>query len=195
MKKSTIRITVVFLILIVGVVGYYSYLSQKSRNASAEAAQSKIQMLLSRDLGKEYPPTPKEVVKYFTELQKCMYNEECTAEEMKQLGIKSRELFDAELQDNNPLDDYIPLLKTDIETFHEEKKQILSISLPASVSVDHFSEDGFEFARLYCKYSVMEKGKSSQVQIVYLLRKDDSGQWRIYGWDRADAADKEVIAE
>lgn len=161
MKKSTIRVTIVSLVLILGVVGYYTYLSQRSRKASADATLTKVQSILSRDLKKDYPPSPKEVVKYFTELQKCLYNEECTAEEIQQLGMQARGLYDAELLEINPVDDYIPRLKGEVDSFHEEEKRIISISLPASLSVDRFEEDGFEFARLYCRYKVNEKGESS----------------------------------
>ena len=37
MKKSTVRITVVFVILIIVVVGYYTYLSGKSKDAAGDA--------------------------------------------------------------------------------------------------------------------------------------------------------------
>lgn len=184
MKKSTVRVTIVLLILIVGVVGYYLYLSQRSRNIAADAAETKIQRLLSKDLEREYPPTPKEVIKYFTEIQKCLYGEECTAQEVEELGMKARELFDAELQEINPAEDYIPRLMSEIESFHTDKKQIVSITLPSSVNVKEFEEDGFKFARLYCKYSMTEKGERSQQEVIYLLRKDGDRRWRIYGWDR-----------
>lgn len=186
MKKSTIRVTIVSLVLILGVVGYYVYLSQSSRKASADAALTKVQSILSRDMKRDYPPTPKEVMKYFTELQKCLYNEECTAEEIQQLGMKARELYDAQLLEINPVEDYIPRLKGEVDSFHEEQKRIISISVPTSISVDRFEEDGFEFARLYCRYKVNEKGTSSEMQIIYLLRRDDSKLWKIYGWERAD---------
>ncbi len=186
MKKTTIRVTVAVLALIVIVVGYYAYLSQKSRKAASDAALTKVQTVLSRDLKKDYPPSPKEVVKYFTELQKCLYGEECTAEEIQQLGMQARGLYDDELLEINEVEDYIPRLIAEVKSFRSEEKRIISISLPASMDVDRFTDDDFEFARLYCKYTVNEKGKSSQMQIVYLLRRDSSKKWKIYGWERAD---------
>ncbi len=186
MKKSTIRVTVVVLILIVGVVGYYAYLSQKSRKAASDAALTKVEKLVSRDLEKDYPPSPKEVVKYFTELQKCLYGDECSAEEIQKLGIQARGLFDEELQEINEVEDYIPRLKMEIDTFHDESKRIVSISIPASTEVDRFTEDGFEFARLRCRYNVNEKGGSGQIEVTYLLRRDGNKRWKIYGWERTD---------
>lgn len=186
MKKSTVRVTIVIFILILGVVGYYAYLSQKSRKASADAALTEAQQILSYDLQKEYPPSPKEVVKFFTRIQKCLYSGDCTEEDIRNLGMKAREMFDAELQGINPEEDYIPRLRTEIETFQKEEKKINSISVPSSMNVERFSEDNFEFARLYCRYSVIEKGNTSQMQVTFLLRQDenDKKRWKIYGWER-----------
>lgn len=195
MKKSTVRITIAIFVLIVGVVGYFAYLSQKSRKASEEAALTEAQRIISHDLQREYPPTPKEVVRFFTRIQKCLYSDDCTVEDMENLGMKARELFDDELLAINEVEDYIPRLKSEIETFHAEDKKITSISVPSSMDVDQFSEDNYDFARLYCRYSVIEKGNSGQVQIVFLLRRDenDKRRWKIYGWKRAD--DVEISAD
>ena len=37
MKKSTVKVTIIIAVLLVVVVGYYAYLSGKSRNAANEA--------------------------------------------------------------------------------------------------------------------------------------------------------------
>lgn len=188
MKKSTVRIVIAVFVLIVGIVGYYAFLSQKSRKAAEEGVLTEAEKLLAHDLQREYPPTPKEVVKFFTRIQKCMYGDDCTAEDIQNLGMKSRELFDDELLSINPVEDYIPKLRSEIDTFHADDKKITSISVPASVNVDTYTVDGYDFARLYCTYSVIEKGNSGQIQIVYLLRKDknDNGRYKIYGWERSD---------
>ena len=188
MKKTTVKITIAIFVLIIGVVGYYTYLSQKSRKAAEEAALTEAQQILSHDLQREYPPTPKEVVRFFTRIQKCLYSEDCTVEDMESLGMKARELFDEELLAINAVEDYIPRLRSEIETFHAEEKKLTSISIPSSMDVEQFSADNYDFARLYCRYSVIEKGNSGQIQIVFLLRRDedDKRRWKIYGWERAD---------
>ena len=100
MKKnntSMTKITVFLIFLIVLVVGYYSYLSGKSRTEQQEAIMSEVDTALSRDLTNNYPATPKEVIKYYNDLIKCFYNEDCTTEELQELGRKSLQLFDARI--------------------------------------------------------------------------------------------------
>lgn len=92
------KITVFLIFLIVLVVGYYSYLSGKSRTEQQEAIMSEVDTALSRDLTNNYPATPKEVIRYYNDLIKCFYNEDCTTEELQELGRKSLQLFDEELR-------------------------------------------------------------------------------------------------
>ena len=109
MKKtntSVTKITALFIFLLVLVVGYYAYLSGTHRTEQQEAVMSEVDTALSRDLDNDYPATPKEVIKYYNDLMKCFYNEECTAEELQDLGRKSLQLFDEELQENNDEDTY-----------------------------------------------------------------------------------------
>ena len=54
------KITVFLIFLIVLVVGYYSYLSGKSRTEQQEAIMSEVDTALSRDLTNNYPATPKD---------------------------------------------------------------------------------------------------------------------------------------
>ena len=114
MKKnntSMTKITVFLIFLIVLVVGYYSYLSGKSRTEQQEAIMSEVDTALSRDLTNNYPATPKEVIRYYNDLIKCFYNEDCTTEELQELGRKSLQLFDEELRANNEEDTYLTRLQ------------------------------------------------------------------------------------
>ena len=83
-SKNTTKVAIIFLVLIVAVVAYFAYLSNKSREAEDEAAMTAVKLVLSRDLEHNYPPTVKEVMKYYVDIQKCLYAEEC-AEEIKPL--------------------------------------------------------------------------------------------------------------
>ena len=185
MKKSTTRITLILLVLVVGVVGYYAYLSGKSRDRASEAAMTQVQIVLSRDLKNDYPPTVKEVVKYYTEIQKCLYGGECSEEEVEQLGLRERELYDEELLAANDENSNLLQLKAEVGSFQEDSRKMTSVSVSSSANVDTFSEDGWEFARIYCTYTILEGGRSNQVNTVYLLRRDENRRWKIYGWDLA----------
>lgn len=189
MKKtntSVTKITVLFIVLLVLVVGYYAYLSGTHRTEQQEAVMSEVDTALSRDLDNDYPATPKEVIKYYNDLMKCFYNEECTAEELQDLGRKSLQLFDEELQENNDEDTYLIRLQGEVQNYKDNKRKITSVSLAPSTNVDYYSVDGYSFARISCGYTMTENGKKTSTVMVYLLRRDDSRRWKIYGWETAD---------
>ncbi len=186
MKKSTTRIAIVIMLVVVGVVGYYAYLSGRNVDAKDDATMTAVQLVLNRDLENDYPATVKEVVKYYVEIQKCFYNGECTDEEVEQLGMQARELYDEELLSINEIGSYLIRLQADITEFREKKRTMTSAAVASSANVDFFTEDGFEFARIHCGYNIMEGGVSNSVKMVYLLRRDEDRKWKIYGWDLAE---------
>ncbi|MCI9219668.1 MAG: hypothetical protein HFH94_08025 [Lachnospiraceae bacterium] len=185
MKKITIKTTLIFLVLIIGVVAYFAYLSTKSRDRDQEADMRAVQLVLSRDLENNYPPTVKEVMKYYTDIQKCLYAEECADEEIEQLGMKARALYDDELLAANDVTVHLLQLKSEITSFQEDSKKITAVSVASSANVDTFTEDGYEFARIHCMYTILADGQSSLVDMVYLLRRGEDRRWKIYGWDLA----------
>ena len=185
MKKITIKTTLIFLVLIIGVVAYFAYLSTKSRDRDQEADMRAVQLVLSRDLENNYPPTVKEVMKYYTDIQKCLYAEDCADEEIEQLGMKARALYDDELLAANDVTVHLLQLKSEITSFQEDSKKITAVSVASSANVDTFTEDGYEFARIHCMYTILADGQSSLVDMVYLLRRGEDRRWKIYGWDLA----------
>lgn len=182
MKKSAARGTVVVIIAILLVVGYYAYLSNKSRTSKEEAVLSYVETTLSRNLDSNYPPTPKEVLRYYNELQKCIYNEECTEEQMEALVLKLRELLDPDLLAQNSLAMHTIRLEQEVKEFKEQKRKITAMAVSSSANVIYDTVDGYECAKLNCDYNVMEDGKSNPTTQVFLLRKDENRKWKIYGW-------------
>ena len=144
-----------------------------------------VKLVLSRDLENNYPPTVKEVMKYYADIQKCLYSQECLDEEAEQLGMKARALFDDELLAANDVTNHLLALKSEITSFQEDSRQITAASVASSANVDTFTEDGYEFARIHCIYTVLDGGQSNLVDMVYLLRRDGNRRWKIYGWDLA----------
>ena len=86
MGKAKTAIIIVVLAALIG--GYYFYLSNKTETPK-ETKVSAVQDVILRDLDKNYPPTPKEVVKYYSELSKCLYNEKYSTEEFEQIQEKA----------------------------------------------------------------------------------------------------------
>ncbi len=193
MKKTTTRTTVIVVLLVLAVVGYYAYISNRNRESGKEPEMTIVQATLSRDLSKDYPPTPKEVIKYYNQILKCLYNEECTDEEIEALGLKARELYDAELLSINELEGYQMRLKAEVYDYRDNKRRITGANVASSTSVDFFEEDNFEFAKIMCNYIFLQGNKNYSSGQMYLLRKDENKQWKIYGWE--DVANLKIEEE
>ena len=182
MKKTTTKATIIFVCLIAAVVGYYAYLSNRAQSTKAGADLSAVELVLSRDMENDYPATPKEVIKYYNEIMKCFYNEECDEGQIDDLGRRARVLFDDELLAANELGGYLMRLRRDIQEYKDHNRRISYTNVGASTSVDFFEEDGYSFARIPCGYTISEAGKPYPSNQIYLLRRDENKRWKIYGW-------------
>ena len=78
MKKTTATVTIIILFVLVAVVGVYAYLQGRARTESIDAVMTEVEKVLYRDLSTNYPPTVKEVIKYYVEIQKCFYSDSIT---------------------------------------------------------------------------------------------------------------------
>lgn len=187
MKKSNgVKIIIIGVVLAALVVGYFYHLSNKTKETKEEVVESTlVQETLIRDLDKNYPPSPKEVVKYFNELSKCLYNEKYTDDEFDELAIKAMGLYDDELNANNPFNQYLEDLKNDISGFKALDQSILSYQLPASTEVEFFDEGESSCARLYCNYSIRKGTTKFYSDVVFILRQDEDKRWKILGWEES----------
>lgn len=187
-KGSGIKILIIGLILLVIVLGYYYYLSNKSRSNSEEGTQglTAVQEMLLHNFDRTYPPTPKEVVRYFGEITQCFYNETYSEEEFLALAEQIQKLYDEELIANKTQEQYIEDLRSDVEEMKGLSMEVASFSTSSSADVKTFRQDGYEWARLYCTFIIKQGTQREQSNEVFILRKDGDGHWKIYGWALAD---------
>lgn len=182
--------TILLIILACLVVGYYFHLSNSGKKSEEEPVAAEVmtmtQKALSRNLQSNYPPSPREVVKYFSEITQCFYNEEHTDEELKELALKVREIYDDELVANQTEEEYLDLLNRDVEEYKANGRSISGYSPSSSMDVEFFTENGYDWARLYCIYDVKQSSLIYKTTLCFMLRKDEDGHYKIYGWEKQD---------
>ncbi len=188
MKNSKVAKTVIIVVILaVIILGYYYYMGHRTRKQIAEepVVATMVQSLLMRDLEHNYPPTPKEVVKYYAEITECFYNETYSEEELVQLANKIQQLYDAELVANKTQEQYMQDLREDIVEMKGDQLSIASYEVSASTDVEYFDQGEYSCARLYCTFYLRRTGNSSRVASLEgcLLRKDEDGHWKILGWE------------
>lgn len=185
-KAGIVKIVIIVVVLAAIVLTFFFYQGHKSRQqAQTEVVATVVQSILLRDLKHNYPPTPKEVVKYYAEITECFYNEEYSDEELLELAAKIQELYDAELVANKTQEQYIEDLKNDIAKMKQEKYTIASYEVSASTDVEYFTQDDYSCARLYCTFNMRKGGATGRAPSLerFLLRKDEAGHWKIMGWE------------
>ena len=177
-----------FLLLAIGCVllAYYMMNARIEKSKPEDyVSMTATEQVLSRNLQINYPQTPKEVLKYYSEITRCFYNEEHTEEELYALAMKALELYDYDLANNKTLEEYLRDLKQEIQDFKAKNYAISSYATSSSTDVYYFKEDGRDFARLYCNYTIRTGTVMDTIEEVFLLRMDLEGHWKIYGWDLA----------
>lgn len=184
MKKVTY--VIIGLICICSVVGYYAYFTQKN-SKTQETEVTEVQKVILKDLsGKSYPATPREVIKFYNRIVTCLYNEELTEEELRQLTDQARLLMDQELADNNPSEQYFQRMQIEVESYHANKCTISNTTVCDSNDVKTATIDGKECAYVSATYLMREDGQLVKSGQNYVLRKDEGGKWRILAFELAE---------
>ncbi len=185
MKRfASTRGMIVFLLLVCMLAGYYFYLSNKTEK-DEEVDATKVQEVLLRDLSRNYPATPKEVVRYYSEIMQCLYNEEYTEEELEQLAEKVLEIYDSDLVAFQS-EEYINKLRDDVTDYKTRGVSVSSFKTSNSTDVEYFTKDGRQCAGIFCTYTLRLGSSLEAVEEVFILRKDEEGHWKIFGWDDAN---------
>lgn len=187
-RGTNVKKVIILGVLSALIIGAFAFLANRRSPASLNETPklSAVQQLLARNLNSSYPPTPKEVVKLYSEYTRCFYSETYTDEELEALAIKSRELLDDELVANQTDAQFLLSLKEDIEKWKSEGRSISSYSIASAADVEYDTFDGYEWARLSCYYSMRVGTNILPVREVFLLRKDFEGHWRIVGWEMGE---------
>lgn len=178
---------IIIAIIIVLIAGYYFYLSNKEKEQE-EIQVTAVQEVILKNLDTNYPPTVKEVVKYYSEISKCLYNEKYSDEQFAQMADKLLAIYDEELAANNPREQYLKDLKEEVKNFEKSNYTIVTYTPAASTEVDYYTVKGRECASIYCSYSIKKGAEYLTSVQIFVLRKDVStGRWKILGFDIPEA--------
>lgn len=182
-KASGLKAFVLVVFIAIIVIAYYYQISNRVvKSKTEEQRVSEVQEILVQDMDSNYPPSPKEVVKYYAAITKCFYDDNYTEDEFEKLAKKSRELFDTELLSNQSEEDYIINLKKDVENYKTRTMTVSSYSVSPSADVEYSTTEKGEFASLYCIFTLRQESKLQTTRERFILRKDEDGHWKILGW-------------
>lgn len=179
MKKAGIVVVIVLCAALVCGGFYYmkSYLGGQNRGDEL----TEVQKLIARDLEAQYPQTPREVTKFYNRIILAYYEENLTDEEFDALADQALLLFDEELLEANPKEDYKKSVLADTADFDSRKRSITKASVCDSKDVIYRNDanNGDEIAYVLASYFVKAGNGYDKTYQQYVLRKNADGNWKI----------------
>lgn len=195
MKKSSQKIfitTVVTILAAIGIIVVYFSMTKAPQTEDIITSDTELGKILSKDLEANYPETPREVLKFYGRMASCLYKEELTGDDIEKLAKKMRQLFDNELLENNPEEEYIKQVKNDVEDAHAIKKKIRSYLVDSASDIEYSNDK--KYAICVMRFITQEEDKKKSYNKVFekfILRLDDDDNWKILGWEKTKPKDME----
>lgn len=183
MKKN--RVIIVVSILAALCILYYFYISTNSKTVTKKEKKhdKEVSEILNKNLEmKYYPATPREVVEYHSEILMHLYSGKVSKKQIEELGMKCRKLYDEELLERTPEEEYIKNLKSEIKQYKEEHKTISTCIVEKSGDIEYKTFQSHFYSIVDCVYYVKGEGATSRTLETYVLRKDSEGKWKILYW-------------
>jgi len=182
-KRSITNIFTVISLLAVILVLFIVNRSQKADKLKETSMEklSEVQKILEMDFENEYPRSPREVAKLHGDMTRLLYSG-IEDEEIKELAVKIRELCDQELLEQNPMEQYLKDLYSDIALWRKVNRKIENNFVVNEEQETIVKKDGKEYATAYISFTITEKVKTSELR-KYLMRKDENNRWKILGWE------------
>lgn len=187
MKKY--KTLIIISVLIAMGLLYYYYLSSRDKTVDkkSDTEVEEVSKLINKDLDNSYPATPREVVEFYSRILSCYYGGKCDDDEIERLAAQSRKLFDDELNNKNPYEEYVLNLKAEIKQYKEEKKKISTYIIEKSGDIEYKTFQSHFYAKVDCAYYIKGEGVTSRTLETYTLRKDSAGRWKILYWSLTPA--------
>lgn len=189
--KKYVKAGITTLIVIALIVGCYYFVAHRDEKAAEDDVEiTQVHEVLSKRLDTTYPPTPREVVKFYNRIIECAYGSEYDSAQFGQLTDQARKLLDDELLENNPQSDYKMRLQKEVDAYKDNSAQIIQTRVCDSADVQFEEIEGRKCAYVDASYFIKEgKGEFTKTYQSYLLRQDAEGKWKILAYHLTNAKD------
>ena len=190
-KRGGVILLILIAVLIVGAFAFVAYRTPRTAEEATEVTEKAE--LMSKNIAVGYPATPREVLKLYNRYMLCLYGvngSELNNEEVRALGRKLREMYDEELMESNPEEAHLMRLAQEIATFRSDDKVMIQANVCDSNEVEYIDVDGASGALVKASYFMKEGSKEfSRTYQQFLLRKDNSGNWKILGFVKVNGGE------
>ena len=182
--QNPVVVGIVMALLAIFIIGgFFLVRSIGLKNLELKKSKTEVEKLMELNLDDNYPGNAREVLKIYNRILKCCYNEELTDEQIKKLAEQNQKLFDEQLLEKNPYDQYVEKLKKDIEDYKSKKTTIANIAIQDLAEAEREERGGYKFCNLLVSYIVKDTKGLKTTNEKYYLREDDKGRWKILFWE------------
>lgn len=182
--QNPVVVGIVMALLAVFIIGgFFLVRSIGLKNLELKKSKTEVEKLMELNLDDNYPGNAREVLKIYNRILKCCYNEELTDEQIKKLAEQNQKLFDEQLLEKNPYNQYVEKLKKDIEDYKSKKTTIANIAIQDLAEAEREERGGYKFCNLLVSYIVKDTKGLKTTNEKYYLREDDKGRWKILFWE------------
>lgn len=190
-KRGGVIALILTALLIIGAFAFVAHRTPKTAEEATEFTEK--DELMSKNIAANYPATPREVMKLYNRYMLCLYGVESsklTDGEVRALGEKMREMYDEELLEGNPKESHMINLLQEIAAFRSDEKVMIQANVCDSNEIDYIDVDGASGALLEASYFMKQGSKEfSRTYQQFLLRKDESGNWKILGFVKVNGGE------
>ncbi|WP_026836020.1 DUF6715 family protein [Eubacterium xylanophilum] len=174
----------VICLIVIGVIIAFSRHKKQTVNIESDTmAATEVQKLINKDLELAYPATPSEVVKLYSRISQCIYNDNITDEELGQVLDQLRKLYSSELLSANPRDTHLQNISAERKRFKEDKKRLVNYNVDKNSSVIYKEINGQECAYLQMYY-FMNWGRNYGKSYHEFILINEGGKWKIHVFRR-----------
>lgn len=153
----------------------------KKQSEEDNLVLTKVQTITTMNLDMAYPANEREVVALWSRIEQTLYNEQYTDREQEEMCAQLMSLYDNDLLLNQP--NYAAQLRREVEQKKEDGFTIQNYVVASKDDVIFFSDaEGFECAGLECMFTIMNGPIRQTLIYDFILRKDETGRWKIFGW-------------
>lgn len=188
-KKSGPLGTIIFMVLFAAVViGIYFAITRGKNTDTKEipAETSEADALIKKDLDWEYPATPREVLKLYCRITKCLYNDDLTDEQIKKLVSQVRNLYSFDLLENNAEDEQIAFIKGDRVEYKKDKKTIFSFAIDSASNIEYIDTKAGKTALIKMYFTLKAGANMERSFEEFSLIQQDDGKWKIAAWRQSE---------
>ena len=180
---KNVKLIIIAIACICLICGGYFLFSQN--NTVNEENLTEVEKVLVKDLKRDYPKTPREVVKFYNRIVKCYYSEKLSNKEIEDMVDQMLYLLDEDLLMVNPRNDYYKSVVEDIKEYNAKNKRIVNSDVCDSNDVTYIDDvkDGSnevdKLAYVNASYFINTDGHFTNTYQQFVLRQDDDGRWKI----------------